>query len=189
MHKNVISPNLTYSGFTESPVKINLFGCLSRKRNSDHLLLPTWNFAHNLLCLQDTLDHCFSWLKCSPITVHGNFHCVKFHDFTLTQIFGLVFTFALTYYQRSIFFHTWRTFQLEKNNNFWVVSNCTNAVCKVPCWHKKINVRVLATSARIANKVCPKFWHANFSPYGVHWQNFWNGFWLFKYFNCFKKQS
>ena len=36
--------------------------------------------------------------------MHGNFYCVKFHDFTLTQIFGLVFTFTLTHYHKANFF-------------------------------------------------------------------------------------
>ena len=37
------------------------------------------------------------------MSMHGNFHCVKFHDFTLTQILGLVLTFALNYYQKAYF--------------------------------------------------------------------------------------
>ena len=120
--------------------------------------------------------HCFSW-KCPPITMHGNFHCVKFHDFTLYSD-GLVFTFALTCYQKAYFFIPGGHFNWKKNNNFWVIGNYSNVVCKVLCGQKKITIRVLATSAWIANKICPKFWHANFFPYGEPWQNFWNGFWL-----------
>ena len=36
--------------------------------------------------------------------MHGNFYCFKFHDVTLTEILGLVFTFALNYYQAASFF-------------------------------------------------------------------------------------
>ena len=54
--------------------------------------------------------------------------------------------FCFSLLPKSMFFLTWRTFQLEKkNNNCWVVGNCSNVVCKVPCKYKKITIRVLAT--------------------------------------------
>ena len=155
-----------------------MFLLLEQKTEFWLLSFANMKLRTNLLCLQNTLDHCFSRLKCPPMTMHGNFHCDKFHDFTLTQIFGFLFTFALTYYQKAYFFIPGGHFSWKKNTNFWAAGNCSNVVCKVPCWHKKITIRVFVTSAWIANKVCPKFWHANFSPYGKPWLNFWNGFWL-----------
>ena len=44
----------------------------------------------------------------------------------------------------SFVFHTWRTFQLEKNNNgFWAVGKCSKVLCTVSCWHKEISLRLL----------------------------------------------
>ena len=59
------------------------------------------------------------------MTMHGNFHCVKFHDFTQTQIFGLVFTFALTYYQKAYFFIPGGHFNWKKQLlSSWQLQQC-----------------------------------------------------------------
>ena len=139
MHnKNVSSSNLTYSGFTETPVKMIFL--LSRKLNFDYFLLPTCKFTQNQLCLQDKVivsPENVHQLPCMEISTVLNFmisHC--------TDSDGLVFTFALTCYQKAYFFIPGEHFHWKKNNNFWVVGNYSNVVCKVLCWHKKITIRV-----------------------------------------------
>ena len=40
-----------------------------------------------------------------------------------------------------------------KNNDVRAVGKCSNAVCQVSCWHKKIIIRLFASSTRTANKI------------------------------------
>ena len=115
MHnKNVSSPNLTYSGFTETPVKMTFL--LRRKLNFDYFLLPTGNFTHNQLCLQDNVivspENVYQ-LPCMEISTVLNFmisHC--------TDSDGLVFTFALTCYQKAYFFIPGGHFHWKKTITF-----------------------------------------------------------------------
>ena len=49
-------------------------------------------------------------------------------------------------------FHTWKTFQLERINDFWAVDKSRKVVCTVLCWHKKIASGLLTGSARTTIK-------------------------------------
>ena len=42
---------------------------------------------------------------------------------------------------------------IEKRKDFSAVGKCSNVVCKVTCWHKKITTRFLAASALTANEI------------------------------------
>ena len=38
-----------------------------------------------------------------------------------------------------------------QNNDFWAVGKCSDVVCEVSSWHKKITIGLLAASAGTAN--------------------------------------
>ena len=80
--------------------------------------------------------------------MHENRDCFKFHGFTLTLIFGPVFTFALNNYQIA-----GGHFIGKKNNNFWAVGKCRNIDCQVSCWQNKMTIGRLAASVLTANKI------------------------------------
>ena len=55
--------------------------------------------------------------------MHENCHCFKFDDATLTQIIGVVITFALITTKQHNFSYL-EDILIGKNNDFWVVGNC-----------------------------------------------------------------
>ena len=95
--------------------------------------------------------------------MYENCDYFKFHDLTLTYLnigpcihfLGPVFTFSSNYCQTASLSTPEGHFSW-KSNDFWAVGKCSNIICKVSCWHKKITIELSGTIAGTANKMACK---------------------------------